>query len=549
MENILVVDANARVNGKRYSTLDVIGVGPRLITSLFKYYGFNAVLHPYENVVNNPKIFKNFDAIAISFMVSDFIAVNRITKLWRKYKENTSLIVLGGPGTLSNKILSSLEFDLAFIGESEYTFHYLFHTLGYKSLRDLVQNLRNEKKIPKGLAIKFNRKIVDGGLGLWTPRELLFKVLPEVEDLKNYPYYWACRIYVEVVRGCSNFYRPIVNNTCNECKLCVSEEFSKRILCPVGIPPGCGYCNVPLVYGYVRSRNIYSIAEEVRKLLDIGVTRIVLSAPDFLDFWRDAKVQNVLTNPCNPRANLDAIEKLFEELTKFNEVVEGLASISIENIKACLVDKDVVEILGKYLKGTAVYIGLETCSNKLLKSIGRPSTCEEVLNAIKLLSSSGLRPYVYLMHGLPYEEIEDLKKTIEIIPTLMKLNVEKIVLYKFRPLPRSAFESISRNNKMNLNLIEHHREKLKEIVKDFNKLSKENLIGRHIDIVIASQHHRYPDYLIGYPLHHGPVTLVKTSKKYIGYVARTRITRVLSDRIVLGEIIYLKRKIINSKHV
>ncbi|MEM4795521.1 MAG: radical SAM protein [Ignisphaera sp.] len=546
VEKVLVIDANARCSGKRFATLDVIGVGPRLITALLKSYGFEAVLHPYENIINNPRLVKNYDVVAVSFMVSDIVAVQKLLKSLKRFRENRGLVVLGGPGTLDEDVLKILDFDVAFIGEAEYTFHYLFHRCGYRSFRELVHEIGNSREVPKGLAIKRGNNVVSGGLGYWVPKDLLFKVIPEINDVKNYPYYWACRIYVEVVRGCSNFCRPSITSLCSECGICNSKDLSKRVVCPAGIPPGCGYCNVPLVHGYARSRDIYSIVEEVHKLIDLGATRIVLSAPDFLDFGRDAKVQDILTDPCNPSPNIDMIEKLLEELTNIEQVSEGKASISIENIKACLVNREVAEVLGKYLKNTAIYIGLESCSNKLLNIVGRPSKCEDVLNAIKLLVNKGLRPYVYLIHGLPHEDVEDIKKTIGVIPLLKDLGVERIVLYRFRSLPRTAFEKIDKVVEAIDPEIVKYREILKEEVRKFNSYRKMELIGRHIDVVIASKHHKHQHYLVGYPLTHGPVTLIKTSKRYIGYLARVKIVKALSDRIVLGEIIHIKQKIVKN---
>jgi len=546
LEKVLVIDANARCSGKRFATLDVIGVGPRLVTALLESYGFEAVLHPYENIMSNPKLVRNYDVVAISFMVSDATAVQKLLKLLKRFRKNRGLVVLGGPGTLDEAVLKALDFDVAFIGEAEYTLHYLFRRCGYCSFYEIVHEIGSSKEVPKGLAIKRGNRIVSGGLGYWVPKDLLFKVIPEVNDLENYPYYWACRIYVEVVRGCSNFCRPSVASSCSECRVCSSEDLSKRVICPAGIPPGCGYCNVPLIHGYARSRDTYSIVEEVRRLLDLGATRIVLSAPDFLDFGRDAKVRDILTDPCNSSPNIDMIEKLLEELANIEQVSEGKASISIENIKACLMNREVAEVLGRYLKNTAVYIGLESCSNKLLNIVGRPSKCEDVLNAIKLLADKGLRPYVYLIHGLPHEDVEDIKKTIEVIPLLKDLGVERIVLYKFRPLPKTAFEKIDKVVGAFDPEIPKYQEVLKEEIRNFNTYRKMEFIGRHIDVVIASKHHRYPHYLVGYPLTHGPVTLVKISKRYIGYLARVKIVKALSDRIVLGELVHIKQKIVRN---
>lgn len=545
MDRILVVDANARLKGRRLTTLDVIGVGPRLITALLKYYGFDAELHPYENVIKSEKHIKDFDVIAISFMISDVIAVRRLIKSWRKVHGKNELVVLGGAGALSDKALRLLDFDIAFLGEAEPTFYHIFRHQGYKSFKEFVEDVRNRGVVIRGTAVKTDRGIIDGGLAPWSPKDLLFKVIPEINDVSNYPFFWACRVYVEIVRGCSNFRRPLImmpNLTCLNCDICKCGELSNRVYCPVGIPPGCGYCNVPLIHGYPRSREIYSIAEEIRKLLELGVTRITLSAPDFLDYGRELNVGGILTDPCEPRPNIDMIERLLKEITNFNAVLEGKAAILIENIKACLVDDYVAELLGRYLKGSAIYIGLESCSDKLLNVIGRPFTCRDTLRAIELLSKYGLKPYVYLIHGLPHENADDIKKTVDIIPYLEKIGVERIVLYKFIPLPRTAF---NKRVKKEDNEYLKYVGLLKNSIRKFNEFAKRRLVGRIIDVVTASEYPRDRRYLISYPLFHGPVTLLKLPKRFIGYIVRARITKVISDRVVLGELMHIRYRVTN----
>lgn len=548
LEKILILDANARLRGKRLTTLDVIGAGSRTVTALLKYYGFEASLQPYENIARCPDILQKYDVLAISFMSSDIVAVRRLIELWKKINGLRGIVVLGGSGTLDINTLKFLDFDIAFIGEAEVILYSLFNMYKYSSFSDLIQDLKSKKLCIRGIAYKIDGNIVDGGLSPWTPRELLFRVMPEIEDIRNYPFYWACRVYVEAIRGCSNFRRPISashGKICTNCSICSSGSLAHRIYCPIDIPPGCGYCSVPMVHGYARSRDLYSIVEEVQKLLSLGVTRIVLSAPDFLDYGRDLKVGTILTDPCDPQPNIDIIEKLLKKLTSFEAIAEARASISIENIKACLVDEYIAEVLGKYLKGTAIYIGLESCSDELLKKIGRPSTCRDTLKAIELLSKNGLKPYVYLIHGLPHENANDIAKTVNIIQDLENIGVERIVLYRFIPLPKTAFESyIEKNNELEY---QRYVKLLKETVREFNEKAKKKLLRKIIDVVIASSYPRKRGYIVAYPLYHGPVVLLRASSKFIGCIARVRITKVLSDRMVLGSLMHIRYRVYETK--
>jgi radical SAM superfamily enzyme YgiQ (UPF0313 family) len=540
MEKVLVVDANARGKGKRFSTLDVIGVGPRLVTALFRSYNIDARLYAYEYVINNLEVMENYDVLAVSFMISDVHATRKLIDLWNKV--NGGLVILGGGGALNQAILQSLHFSMAFKGEVEVTMQNIFSK--YAKLSEAYNVLSQEKKIMKGLVIKAqDGEILDGGLGLWTPKEKL-NILPAIEDLKTYPFYWASRIYVEVVRGCSNFRRAKQTSNgkiCTDCNVCHSGPLSLRIRCPIGIPPGCGYCSVPTVHGPARSRNLYVIIEEIERLTRIGASRIVLSAPDFLDYEREQLVEGSLTDPCNPPPNIDAIEEFLGKLVKIRAIATGRVVIMIENVKPCLVNDEAAEILGRYLKDTPIYIGLESCSDELLESIGRPSSCNNAINAIKRLKSHGLRPYVYLLYYLPMEREDDIRKTIECIDDLESNGVERIILYRFKPIPYSSFEKFIRNVTTINNTL--HEELYRKVV-EFNKKQKKRMQDMIIKAIVAQKHPTKRGYLIAYPQKHGPVVLVKGSHNLIGHRVTVKIQEVVTDRVVLGSIIQVHEKYI-----
>jgi radical SAM superfamily enzyme YgiQ (UPF0313 family) len=540
MEKVLVVDANARGIGRRVSTIDVIGVGPRLVTSLLRNYNIAARLYAYENVIEDPKIMESYDILAISFMISDVPAVKKLINLWNKI--NGGIVILGGSGALSQAILQSLRFSMAFKGEVEVTFKHIFSS--YTKLSESYEVFLKEKSTIRGLVIKTqNGELLDGGLGIWAPKEML-NIIPVIEDLKTYPLFWASRVYVEVVRGCSNFKRAKQasnGKVCTNCNLCYVDPLSLKAPCPIGILPGCGYCSVPTVHGPARSRNLYTILEEVERLTKIGVSRIVLSAPDFLDFGRDHLVENPLTEPCRPPPNIEMIEELLNKLTRIRAIAMEKTVIMIENVKPCLVNDEVADVLGRYLKDTPIYIGLESCSDELLEKIGRPATCSSTINAIKKLSNHGLRPYVYLMHGLPIESEDDIRKTIKCIDVLESVGVERIVLYRFRPIPYSTFENFTRPDTAMQNA---SKRELYVKVSEFNKKQKDKLRGMVVKAIIAQRHPTKRGFLIAYPQKHGPVILLRGSSNLIGHRVTVKIQEAISDRVVLGSLVHIHERYI-----
>jgi radical SAM superfamily enzyme YgiQ (UPF0313 family) len=298
------------------------------------------------------------------------------------------------------------------------------------------------------------------------------------------------------------------------------------------VPPGCGYCSVPSLFGPPKSRSAEKIHEEVESLLREGVRRVVLSAPGFLDYGRDLLVEpEPLTNPRSPEPNYDALEKLFSGLSELSPMAEGKASLMIENLKGDLVTRRAAKILGQYLSGTPVNIGFETGSDIQSRQIGRSSTPKENLDAVRRLRKAGLKPYVYFVNGLPGQNEGTVKATVSAIDDSVAAGASRIILYRFQPLPMSAFQDLPRAPPA-------ARDPLSGLVHEAavkaNAKLKEKLVGSRIRVVVAEQYSRDHRFHVAYPMLHGPVVLVERAQGLEGEVVDVTVSGVASDRIVKG---------------
>ncbi len=531
----IVIDLLARASGGKYTSFDVVGAGPRVVAGVVESLGIEVDLASYEKALKSVD-FTEYDLVMASAMSSDLGSLRRILR--RAFIRNRDAIrLVGGPisAEFYELMLKLPELDLVVVGEAEET----LSTLLTKGLSSLIQREFNELSNTDGIAYRAGSGVVFTGFPKYTSEEVLNSVKPFTRVSEAYDNTWIYRFYVEVVRGCSNFSRPMVspgsNRACLRCYNCRSDDLLKRLECPAKIMPGCGFCSVVAVHGPPRSRVQDSIVSEVRELIRHGARRIVLSAPDFLDYGRNWLVKpRPLTHPCMPKANLEALERLLEEISNISEVSSGEVRIFVENVKACLIDGETAELLGTYLKGTPVNIGLETCVDRFNDEVlGKPITLREVIRGVKLLRKYGVRPYVYLMYYLPYIDREIYLKTISTIPKLFKAGVEKVTLYKFTPLPLTLFELL----KPSIGECSELVEELKAFVKRFNALAKKTYLGKFIEVfTLVIEGRAY-----GYPVDHGPVVFINDSSKLrSGCVATVRITDVRS-RHVVGELINVKK--------
>ncbi|MEM2575538.1 MAG: radical SAM protein [Sulfolobales archaeon] len=520
---VAVVDCLGYGNrGKRLSTIDVISVGPRLIAGILEDLNIQYEFYLYKEAIKEIENFRSYDVLLASGMATDLGSMIRLAK---SFKGGTK--IAGGPSCVEYKKLLMSGYDFVVFGESEDKLPLIIKDL--ITYGDVINNV-------EGLLRLKNGEVYGTLPTKYVVPEVLWKYKPSSSVIKKYDWWWGARTYIEVVRGCSNFYRPTLNliryPVCKNCGLCREADLESRIHCPLGIPPGCGYCSVPQIYGPARSKPIDKVIDEVKDLIRVGVRRIVLSAPDFLDYGRDWLIKpKPLTDPRNPKPNLKVIEELLTKLFDISEIMSGDSYIMIENIKPNLVDEEVAKLLGNYLKGSTLGIGLETGDNVLHKALGRPSTVGEVVKAVKLLCRYGLKPHIYLIHGLPYEDRKSIKNTVNIVRKLSRLSIEKFTLYRFTPLKGTAFEGFQ---KPPAAVESSQARELYEVVKKYNVALKKRAIGSIVKAVIAS---RKGPYLVAYPLPHGPVTLLKGPSCYIGNVVWVKLTKVASDREMFGDVV------------
>jgi len=517
---VLVVDALARgAAGKRVVTVDAIGAGPRTVVGVLEMLGVEAELAVAEEVAESPGRLGGYDVLMVSGMSVDEPTVKRLVRLWRR--RGRGPVILGGPIALEPGSLLRVGADLAVLGEAEPVVEKLFR-YEMVSRRGLDYELLSSQcgvaYLEPGRGLRVNRRCPVMTRRMWE------RYRPSVEAVRGYPLYWASRVYVEVVRGCSNYTIPSLD--------VVPEE-----LRPPKPRPGCAYCSVVSLWGYARSRSVDLVYQEVKSLIEAGVRRIVLSGPDFLDYGRDWLVEpRPLVDPRNPPPNVRAIRDLLKRLTSIPEVASGEAGIMAENAKPNLVTEEAAEVLGEYLKGTPIHVGVETGDDRLLRSLGRPATVREAIQAVERLTRRKLRVYAYVMYCLPGETKRTVEKTVALIERLYRLGVEKVTAYRFTPLPASALEGYTRLPPRSCG--DHP---VKRKAAEVNTRAKKRLVGTTVVAIVAGLHpvYRLP---VAYPVPHGPVLLLE-DRLQPGDIVVARVTGVQGERMLRATVLRVKGRV------
>jgi radical SAM superfamily enzyme YgiQ (UPF0313 family) len=520
----LIVDALASGKGTRKATRDVIGAGPRTVAGVLEALGHEARIAPVEQYLSQA-FDAGCDALLVSGMTSDLQAIQRTVRKWRR--GGGGPVLLGGPAASDPvRALSKTGADVAIIGESEETLAELL-SMGLDALGGLEE--------VRGLAYRGRDGVAVNPLRPVQGRDVFDRYRPSTRRIKDYPLHYAARVYVEAVRGCSNYRRARLGplgEACTYCERCTSAGLEERYDCPAGIPPGCGYCSVPSLYGPPKSRPSELLRDEVRRLLEHGVRRVVLSAPGILDYGRDLLVDpEPLTDPRSPEPNYEALEELLAGLTALPRIAEGEASVMAENIKAALVTDRAASILGAYLGGTPINLGFETGSEAHSAALGRPDTPSETLSALRRLKAAGMKPYVYFIHGLPGQSEETVKETVRTMREAVRLGAERVILYRFTSLPMSAFQGCPSGPPAARDPLSR---RIWAAARDVNRGRKEAMVGQRLRVVVAEPYDRDRRYTVAYPLRHGPVVLLEGAEGRDGEVMDVTVYEVASDRMVLA---------------
>ncbi len=521
---VLIVDALSAGSGQRRSSRDSIGCGPRAIAGVFEKHKVSCKIHRVEDILEKSSVLKKFDHAAISAMTMDLPAITKFVRLWRSSRARGKIII-GGPIASNPRNLRELTPDVIVRGEGEAT------------LEELVRKgfLEREIDLSKVQGVSY---LEGGQITDTAPRELIpgrilsSQYRPSTTRIIDYKTYQASKVYVEVTRGCSNFRRtrlPLMDGRqCSECGNCDAKDAQVRLDCPEDIPPGCGFCSVPGTWGAPRSRSVEAIVEEIGELLDLGVHRIVLESPGFLDYMRG---EEPLTDPCYPPANLEAIRDLLGRVNALPQVAQKTAHISIENMKACLFSEDVAKTLVESMISSSPNIGLETGSEKHMQDIGKCGSPSDVLSAVRIASKYGMSPFVYFIYGLPGEDESTIEDSIKLMREISKVGAERIILYGFRPLPGSAFESYPESStKDELGL------RLRQEAERINRDKKDSYLGRIMRGIAAEPSWARHGYTMVYPLEEGPLMTVPGGYSP-GTLLNIRISKVLSSGLVAGEVV------------
>ena len=532
----LVIDSITLGEGRRDFTRDFIGAGPRMVAATIRAKnGENSqvtIARGEDFIRTRGRIGKDFEACFVSAMTMDKPAVNSIARTWKMVNPNQPLIV-GGPVALEPAtLLRNPAIDAVVPGEAE---RILYDAFDIADAQELITNFHDGFITRETL---HGQEIPCFSPANWPATSFIEeRIDPAIDLLQNYENHWAARVYVECLRGCSNQARaridPGSGKACEECGFCdAGEIYDTSFSCPARIPPGCGFCSTAAISGQVRSFSENYIVDQVSRCIDLGCHRIVLGGSDFLEFQRESLMQPGCTTPAMPPPpNHDALDSIISRFLEFKQIQQGDVQLFVENIKASLCDEESIRIIAR-IPGVSVSIGVETGSDDHLVQIGKRNiNIATIKQSVSLLQKYKVRYHAYFIHSLPGQTPATVDSSIELMRWLEQNDMDKVTIYRFKPLPGTAFErSFVPKSK-----IDEAAPMIREAER-INEARKEGFINTTCKVLIAEVDFRDKTSAIAYMLGGGPKVKLPGCRGLVNdkKVHLARITTVISDKMTEG---------------
>lgn len=193
-----------------------------------------------------------------------------------------------------------------------------------------------------------------------------------------------------------------------------------------GCPFGCRFCQTTYFAGSrMRHRSLESVRRCVALMVAENLNDIRVLTPNAFGYG----------SPDGRRCDEAAVEALLEtvssQLKPHNRFFFGSfpSEVRPEHVTPRL-----VELVKRHAHNDNLVIGAQTGSPRMLRHCCRGHSVEQVIEAVRITRSAGLRALVDFIFGLPGETEEDAQQTLQMMQQLTDLGAT-LHVHAFMPLP------------------------------------------------------------------------------------------------------------------
>ena len=192
-----------------------------------------------------------------------------------------------------------------------------------------------------------------------------------------------------------------------------------------GCPFGCQFCQTPfLLGGKVRHRSVASLSEHVTQAMRHGYSYLRFITPNALSYG----------SPDGRSVNLGAVEELLTAMNRLMPRDRIYFGSFPSEVRPESISPEAITLIRRYAANDNLVFGAQTGSPRLLASLRRGHTVEDIYRAAEITVAGGLRPIIDFVFGLPEETEDDVEMTMKVISDLAEMG-GIIHSHSFMPLP------------------------------------------------------------------------------------------------------------------
>lgn len=283
------------------------------------------------------------------------------------------------------------------------------------------------------------------------------------------------------------------------------NPFKAYVTITYGCDRFCSYCIVPHVRGRLQSREHNSIVNEVRTLVNTGVSEITLLGQNVDAYGKD---------------KVDGYR--FAALLKEVSMIEGLKRLRFTTSHPKDFDEDILEVMDENTSiCPAINLPIQSGSDRILQAMHRGYTVEQYLSLVERIRR--VLPHVSLTSdiivGFPGETEEDFQDSYNLLKKV-RYDVVHTAAYSPRDGTLAAVMENQIEKKVKARRLNDINDMQSELTRELN----EEYIGRELEILLDGRAPKGAGLFQG-RTNTDKVVIVKACEEEIGNFMRVRITK------------------------
>lgn len=259
--------------------------------------------------------------------------------------------------------------------------------------------------------------------------------------------------------------RFFIENNLSHKDSTIVGDFANKIRGFIKVQEGCNfkcsYCIIPQVRGKSRSYDRDKILSQVQKLVDNGVSEIVLSGTNLGSYGKEDKY---------------TLAQLIIDISK----ISGIKRIRLGSLEPSQIKDDFLEILDSKFLERHLHIALQHTNDIMLKAMNRINRFDKDLKLFESIADKGFALGSDFIVGFPGESEEifdDMIKKIEMLPLTH--------IHAFIYSPRNNTMAAKLKIDVSKGIAKERLHKIKDIISSKNKAFRENKMP--LDVLVESK--------------------------------------------------------------